>query len=115
MQHQPWALLLAVSCLLLLPTEARSHEELAARTDNRLRLRLPFFGGGVGQLLHYLRPLEASVTARTELRSELDANHVTYRGWQLWKLNFNVSMEEEELRQRSPDAQFNEVVEKFGE
>ncbi|XP_034123483.1 carboxypeptidase O [Drosophila guanche] len=109
---QPWAVpLLAASCLLLLllPAEARGHEELAARTDNRLRLRLPFFGGGVGQLLHYLRPLEASVTARTELRSELDANHVTYRGWQLWKLDFNVSMVEQG-EQRSPDAQFNEAA-----
>lgn len=119
----------------------RNHLDLA-RTDNRL-MRLPFFGGGVGHLLRYLHPLAMAdpLSPRgriNELRSELDPNYVSYRGAQLWKLNFNAtrgsSMEEDreeeaeaeseseelELEQGrqvdgSPDAQFNEVVALFGE
>ncbi|XP_017133225.1 carboxypeptidase A5 isoform X1 [Drosophila elegans] len=103
-----------------------------ARTDNRLT-RLPFFGGGVGHLLRYLHPLTmnpASERGRiSELRSDLDANYVRYRGAQLWKLNFNATRgssmaerEEEEEEEDageerqvvdSPDAQFNEVVALF--
>ncbi|XP_017017082.1 carboxypeptidase B [Drosophila kikkawai] len=132
--------------LMLMPKRAtgvdrRNHLDLA-RTDNRL-MRLPFFGGGVGHLLRYLHPL-AMVNPPSpprgrinELRSELDPNYVSYRGAQLWKLNFNAtrgsSMEEDreeeeaesgepELGRRmdnddddsSPDAQFNEVVALFG-
>ncbi|XP_002025485.2 zinc carboxypeptidase A 1 [Drosophila persimilis] len=127
MHLYPWALVAGACMLLRLlelsPVQALRESYDLARTDNRLRLRLPFFGGGVGQLLHYLRPLDVTDPARpggrrSELRSELDANHVTYRGWQLWKLNFNAtraegSMEDEEEQHRSPDAEFNEVVEKF--
>ncbi|XP_033168820.1 carboxypeptidase A1 isoform X1 [Drosophila mauritiana] len=100
-----------------------------ARTDSQLT-RLPFFGGGVGHLLRYLHPLSMSPPSErgkiSELRSELDANYVSYRGAQLWKLNFNAtrgsSMEEREeddeaAEERqvlaSPDAQFNEVVALF--
>ncbi|KMZ08365.1 carboxypeptidase A1 [Drosophila simulans] len=100
-----------------------------ARTDTQLT-RLPFFGGGVGHLLRYLHPLSMSPPSErgkiSELRSELDANYVSYRGAQLWKLNFNAtrgsSMEEREeddeaAEERqvlaSPDAQFNEVVALF--
>jgi len=106
-----------------------------ARTDNRLT-RLPFFGGGVGHLLRYLNPLSPHPSTErgriSELRSDLDANYVSYRGAQLWKLNFNAtrgsSMEEREPGEEeeqvepeerqvlaSPDAQFNEVVALFGE
>ncbi|XP_032580879.1 carboxypeptidase B isoform X1 [Drosophila sechellia] len=101
-----------------------------ARTDSQLT-RLPFFGGGVGHLLRYLHPLSMSPPSErgkiSELRSELDANYVSYRGAQLWKLNFNAtrgsSMEEREEDDEapeerqvlaSPDAQFNEVVALFG-
>nr|XP_036676901.1 zinc carboxypeptidase A 1 isoform X2 [Drosophila suzukii] len=104
-----------------------------ARTDNRLT-RLPFFGGGVGHLLRYLNPLSPHPSTErgriSELRSDLDANYVSYRGAQLWKLNFNAtrgsSMEEREPGEEeeqvepeerqvlaSPDAQFNEVVALF--
>ncbi|XP_070853935.1 carboxypeptidase B isoform X1 [Drosophila suzukii] len=111
----------------------RNHLDLA-RTDNRLT-RLPFFGGGVGHLLRYLNPLSPHPSTErgriSELRSDLDANYVSYRGAQLWKLNFNAtrgsSMEEREPGEEeeqvepeerqvlaSPDAQFNEVVALFG-
>lgn len=102
-----------------------------ARTDSQLT-RLPFFGGGVGHLLRYLHPLSMSPPSErgkiSELRSELDANYVSYRGAQLWKLNFNATRgssmaereeDDEAAEERqvlaSPDAQFNEVVALFGE
>ncbi|XP_032308592.1 carboxypeptidase B [Drosophila ananassae] len=108
-----------------------SHLELG-RADNPL-MRLPFFGGGVGHLLRYLHPLAVAPGTPprgrlSELRSELDANYVSYRGAQLWKLNFNSSRassmleedhDEEELPEEapsssSPDEQFNEAVALFG-
>ncbi|XP_043063298.1 carboxypeptidase A5 [Drosophila ficusphila] len=139
-----WAWLALVLVLLLLSaaevapgSPGRSTLDLA-RTDSLSTLsRLPFFGGGVGHLLRYLHPLATSSPpgrgALSELRSDLDPNYVSYRGAQLWKLNFNAtrgsSMEEElevaegaevaeeaeEERQAgaSPDAQFNEVVALF--
>lgn len=110
-----------------------SHLELG-RADNPL-MRLPFFGGGVGHLLRYLHPLAVAPGTPprgrlSELRSELDANYVSYRGAQLWKLNFNSSRamsmledrdeeKEEEVPEgepsSSPDEQFNEAVALFGE
>ncbi|XP_016965220.1 zinc carboxypeptidase A 1 isoform X1 [Drosophila biarmipes] len=113
----------------------RNHLDLA-RTDYRLT-RLPFFGGGVAHLLRYLNPLSPNSSPErgriSELRSDLDPNYVSYRGAQLWKLNFNATRdssmeerepgEEEEEQQQvepeerqvlaSPGAQFNEVVALF--
>ncbi|KAH8265695.1 hypothetical protein KR038_005105 [Drosophila bunnanda] len=136
----PPLILLAVMLIArVVGVDSRNHLDLA-RTDNRLT-RLPFFGGGVGHLLRYLHPLAMANPPSpprgriNELRSELDANYVSYRGAQLWKLNFNAtrgsSMEEEEPEAEteseelelgrqldhdsSPDAQFNEVVALFGE
>ncbi|XP_026838592.1 carboxypeptidase B isoform X2 [Drosophila erecta] len=127
-----WLPLLLLITAKLEQVGGRTHLDLA-RTDSQLT-RLPFFGGGVGHLLRYLHPLAMSPPSErvrtSELRSELDANYVSYRGAQLWKLNFNAtrgsSMEEreeddelaEEAAERqvvsSPDAQFNEVVALFG-
>ncbi|XP_039499919.1 mast cell carboxypeptidase A isoform X1 [Drosophila santomea] len=133
MQRLPWKW--AWLPLMLLITAkweqvgGRSYTDLA-RTDSQLT-RLPFFGGGVGHLLRYLHPLSLSSPSErgriSELRSELDANYVSYRGAQLWKLNFNATRgssmaereeEDDEVAEErqvlaSPDAQFNEVVALF--
>lgn len=75
--------------------------------------RLPFFGGGVTQLLRYLRPMEQPANGRrSALRLSLDENYVSYRGAQLWKLNFNATRRRADS---SPDAHFNGFVEEFGE
>ncbi|KRK05935.1 carboxypeptidase B isoform X1 [Drosophila yakuba] len=134
MQRLPWKW--AWLPLMLLITAkweqvgGRSYTDLA-RTDSQLT-RLPFFGGGVGHLLRYLHPLSLSSPSErgriSELRSDLDANYVSYRGAQLWKLNFNATRgasmaereeEDDEVAEErqvlaSPDAQFNEVVALFG-
>lgn len=84
---------------------------LVARTE--VLTRLPFFGGGVTQLLRYLRPMEQPANGRrSALRLSLDENYVSYRGAQLWKLNFNGTRRRADS---SPDAQFNGFVEEFGE
>ncbi|XP_043066118.1 carboxypeptidase B2 [Drosophila bipectinata] len=129
-----WAWLPLIALLMVRQTVEggrSSHLELG-RADNPL-MRLPFFGGGVGHLLRYLHPLAVAPGTPprgrlSELRSELDANYVSYRGAQLWKLNFNSSRassmvedpeedQEEELAEQapssSPDEQFNEVVALF--
>ncbi|XP_051858883.1 carboxypeptidase B [Drosophila albomicans] len=82
------------------------------RTRDNL-VRLPFFGGGVTQLLRYLRPMDrqAGKGRRSAVRSALDENYVSYRGDQLWKLNFNGTRRRADS---SPDAQFNQFVEEFG-
>lgn len=130
-----WLPLIALTALMACQTAdggRSSHLELG-RADNPL-MRLPFFGGGVGHLLRYLHPLAVAPGTPprgrlSELRSELDANYVSYRGAQLWKLNFNSSRassmleedhDEEELPEEapsssSPDEQFNEAVALFGE
>ncbi|EDV91818.1 GH24583 [Drosophila grimshawi] len=87
-----------------------------ARTGDNL-VRLPFFGGGVAQLLRYLRPLDPTadnggLARRSALRMSLDENYVSYRGAQLWKLNFNGTRKNGD---NSPDAQFTQFVEDFGE
>ncbi|XP_043071887.1 carboxypeptidase B [Drosophila grimshawi] len=86
-----------------------------ARTGDNL-VRLPFFGGGVAQLLRYLRPLDPTadnggLARRSALRMSLDENYVSYRGAQLWKLNFNGTRKNGD---NSPDAQFTQFVEDFG-
>ncbi|ALC48901.1 CG42264, partial [Drosophila busckii] len=81
-----------------------------SRTTGQLA-RLPFFGGGVTQLLHYLRPMEQSASngRRSALRSALDENYVSYRGGQLWKLNFNGTRRTDV--DSPPDAHYNQFVE----
>ncbi|EDW82393.2 uncharacterized protein Dwil_GK25780 [Drosophila willistoni] len=92
--------------------------------------RLPFFGGGVGQLLRYIRPLDTvnGNQRRSELRSELDINYISYRGSQLWKLNFNATRmvndddeDEDDVNQKTSaimpgptDAEFSQMVERYG-
>lgn len=89
---------------------AAQHHDVA-RTE--VLTRLPFFGGGVTQLLRYIRPVEQPANGRrSALRQSLDENYVSYRGAQLWKLNFNGTRRRADS---SPDAHFNGFVEEFGE
>ncbi|EDW62963.2 uncharacterized protein Dvir_GJ14827 [Drosophila virilis] len=99
--------------LLAAASSSSSRYDFFARTGDNL-VRLPFFGGGVAQLLRYLRPMELAggIERRSALRMALDENYVSYRGAQLWKLNFNGTRKRGDS---SPDAQFNQFVEDFGD
>ncbi|XP_030244080.1 carboxypeptidase B [Drosophila navojoa] len=112
--HYAYALLAVALAALWLPQpEAVRRYDLFARSGDNL-VRLPFFGGGVAQLLRYLRPLEqpsGGLSRRSPLRAALDENYVSYRGVQLWKLNFNGTRK---MGDKSPDAQFQQFVEDFG-
>ncbi|XP_070067374.1 carboxypeptidase B [Drosophila virilis] len=107
-----WAVALCMPQLLAAASSSSSRYDFFARTGDNL-VRLPFFGGGVAQLLRYLRPMELAggIERRSALRMALDENYVSYRGAQLWKLNFNGTRKRGDS---SPDAQFNQFVEDFG-
>lgn len=107
---------ICVSLTWMQPLEASAagrYDLLAYPRTRDTLVRLPFFGGGVTQLLRYLRPREqAGKGRRSALRTALDENYVSYSGAQLWKLNFNGTRRRADS---SNDVQFNHFVEEFGE